>query len=74
MINRMLTQEEFEKADIEGQWEGDYDPILAAQIKKIDNWWVEKMDLYTATINRQECILIPMTTWKQLKKEIMEIK
>lgn len=41
MTKRLLNQEEFEEAELEENWEGDYNPILKAQVIKLDKWWIK---------------------------------
>jgi hypothetical protein len=40
-MDRLLTQDEFEKAEDDGEWKDDYNPILKAQLVKTDKEWVE---------------------------------
>jgi hypothetical protein len=40
-MDRLLTQDEFEKAEADGEWKDDYNPILKAQLAKTDEEWAE---------------------------------
>jgi hypothetical protein len=43
-MNKLLTQREFEKADANGKWNDDYNPILSAQLIKNNRWWKRRID------------------------------